>query len=119
MFLGDTRKRGSSLVFAYEAKGLDPPARLLLRQQRSQPVADALHGWLSEQRLRLVKADATASLPARRWRTPNRRPRWRRRSPDSAYLKSARCVRGTLTLRTPIWVFFVGWVLVSTTRWLR
>ena len=43
-----------------EAKGLDPPARLLLRQQRSQPVADALHGWLSEQRLRLVKADATA-----------------------------------------------------------
>lgn len=43
-----------------EAKGLDPPARQLLRQQRSKPVADALHDWLTQQRLKLAKADATA-----------------------------------------------------------
>ena len=43
-----------------EARGLDPPERLQVRQQRSKPVADALHDWLSEQRLKLAKADATA-----------------------------------------------------------
>ena len=43
-----------------EAKGLDPQARQQLRQQRSKPVADALHDWLTEQRLKLAKADATA-----------------------------------------------------------
>lgn len=43
-----------------QAKGLDPLARQLLRQQRSKPVADALHEWLTAQRLKLVKADATA-----------------------------------------------------------
>jgi len=43
-----------------EAKGLDPPARQQLRQQRSKPLAEALHGWLTEQRLKLAKADATA-----------------------------------------------------------
>jgi len=43
-----------------EARDLDPAARLLLRQQRARPAADALHAWLSEQRQRLVQADATA-----------------------------------------------------------
>ena len=43
-----------------EARGLDPPARLQLRQQRSRPAADALHAWLTSQRLKLAKADATA-----------------------------------------------------------
>lgn len=43
-----------------EARQLEPQARWLLRQQRSRPVADALHTWLSEQRQKLAKADATA-----------------------------------------------------------
>ena len=43
-----------------EAQGLDPAARLLLRQQRARPVADALHTWLTTQRQALAKADATA-----------------------------------------------------------
>jgi transposase len=34
--------------------------RLLARQQRSKPVADALHAWLTTQRQLLAKADATA-----------------------------------------------------------
>ncbi len=34
--------------------------RLLARQQRSKPVADALHAWLTTQRQLLVKADATS-----------------------------------------------------------
>ncbi len=46
-----------------EARELDPEARLLLRQQRSRPVADALHAlhaWLTAQRQTLANADATA-----------------------------------------------------------
>ena len=43
-----------------EARTLTPAQRLILRQARSKPVADALHTWLSEQRQRLAKADATA-----------------------------------------------------------
>jgi transposase len=43
-----------------EAGELEPQARWLLRQQRSRPVADALHTWLSEQRRKLANADATA-----------------------------------------------------------
>ena len=43
-----------------EAQGLDPDARLLLRQQRARPVADALHTWLTPQRQMLAKADVTA-----------------------------------------------------------
>ena len=43
-----------------EARGLDPEARQQLRQQRSRPAADALHAWLSGQRLKLAKSDATA-----------------------------------------------------------
>ena len=43
-----------------EAKTLTPEDRLLMRQSKSRPVADALHGWLKTQRLLLVKADATA-----------------------------------------------------------
>jgi transposase len=39
---------------------LQPEARWLLRQQRSRPVADALHTWLTEQRQKLAHADATA-----------------------------------------------------------
>ncbi len=43
-----------------EAQGLDPDARLLLRQQRARPVADDLHTWLTAQRQMLAKADVTA-----------------------------------------------------------
>ena len=43
-----------------QARELEPHARLLLRQQRAKPVADALHTWLSAQRAKLAKADATA-----------------------------------------------------------
>ena len=43
-----------------EVKDLGNEDRRLARQQRSKPVADALHTWLTTQRLLLVKADATA-----------------------------------------------------------
>lgn len=43
-----------------EAREFEPEARLLLRQQRSRPIADTLHTWLSEQRQKLANADATA-----------------------------------------------------------
>jgi transposase len=43
-----------------DARGLDPPARQQLRQQHAKPAAQALHAWLTEQRLKLAKADATA-----------------------------------------------------------
>ena len=43
-----------------DARELVPQERLLLRQSRSRPVADALHAWLVAQRQALAKADATA-----------------------------------------------------------
>jgi transposase len=43
-----------------EVKDLGNEDRLLARQQRSKPVADALHTWLTTQRLLLARADATA-----------------------------------------------------------
>ncbi len=43
-----------------EAKDLELEERLLMRQQRSKPVVDALHAWLTTQRQLLAKADATA-----------------------------------------------------------
>ena len=43
-----------------EARALEPQARLLLRQSRSRPIADALHAWLTAQRQALAKADVTA-----------------------------------------------------------
>ena len=43
-----------------EARDLEPEVRLLLRQQRSRPVADALHAWLLAQRQMLANADVTA-----------------------------------------------------------
>lgn len=43
-----------------EARELEPKARRLWRQQHAKPVAEALHGWLSEQRAKLAKADVTA-----------------------------------------------------------
>lgn len=43
-----------------EARELEPSQRLLLRQSRSRPVADALHAWLLSRRQALAKADATA-----------------------------------------------------------
>jgi transposase len=43
-----------------EAVDLDPQGRWLLRQSRAKPAADALHGWLIEQRQKLAKADMTA-----------------------------------------------------------
>jgi transposase len=43
-----------------EARELQPEARWLLRQQRSRPIAEALHRWLSEQRQKLAHADMTA-----------------------------------------------------------
>ena len=43
-----------------DARELEPPARLLLRQSRAKPIADALHAWLLAQRHILAKADITA-----------------------------------------------------------
>jgi len=43
-----------------ELKELKPEDRLLERQLRSKPVADALHAWLKTKRLLLANADATA-----------------------------------------------------------
>ena len=43
-----------------DARGLDPPARREMRQQRSRPAALALHEWLTTERVKLARADATA-----------------------------------------------------------
>ena len=43
-----------------DARELEPDARKLLRQQRSKPIADALHAWLTAKRQALTKADVTA-----------------------------------------------------------
>ena len=43
-----------------EARELDPQERVLLRQQRARPLADALHSWLTTQRHKLARADVTA-----------------------------------------------------------
>lgn len=43
-----------------EIKGLDAQARHRARQERAKPVVTELYEWLSTQRLRLAKADATA-----------------------------------------------------------
>ena len=43
-----------------EACQLDTEARWLLRQRHANPVAGALHVWLSAQRPKLAKADVTA-----------------------------------------------------------
>ena len=43
-----------------EAREFEPQARLLLRQSRSRPIAQALHAWLLAQRPNLAKADTTA-----------------------------------------------------------
>lgn len=74
-----------------EARELEPQARWLLRQQRSRPVADALHTWLSEQRQKLAKADVTAKAidySLSNWRALTR---YLRRRKD--------VVRGTLTIK--------------------
>ena len=43
-----------------ESREFEPQARLLLRQSRSRPIADALHAWLTAQRQPLAKSDVTA-----------------------------------------------------------
>lgn len=43
-----------------DARGLDPPARHAMRQQRSRAAAQALHEWLTSERPKLARADATA-----------------------------------------------------------
>ena len=43
-----------------EARELTPQERQLLRQERSRPIARALHDWLVEKRQALAKADVTA-----------------------------------------------------------
>jgi transposase len=43
-----------------DARELPPEQRWQLRQQRSRPIIDALHRWLTEQRQRLAQADVTA-----------------------------------------------------------
>lgn len=43
-----------------DARQLEPEARRLWRQQHAKPVAEALHAWLTGQRQKLAKADATA-----------------------------------------------------------
>ena len=49
-------------LYALEAQAKDrsPEQRLALRQTQGEPIATALHAWLTEQRHRLAKADATA-----------------------------------------------------------
>ena len=47
-------------VIERDIKDFDAPSRHLARQQRSKPVADELHEWLTGQRQRLANADATA-----------------------------------------------------------
>ena len=47
-------------LYEVEREARELEARLLLRQQRSRPIADALHTWLTEQRQKLAKADVTA-----------------------------------------------------------
>ncbi len=58
-----------------EIKELDAPSRQAVREQRARPVADELHAWLSSQRQRLAKADATAKAidySLGRWRALTR-----------------------------------------------
>ena len=43
-----------------DARELEPSVRLVLRQSRAKPIADALHAWLLAQRQTLAKADITA-----------------------------------------------------------
>lgn len=43
-----------------DIKGLDAEGRYRARQQYAKPIADELHKWLTSQRERLAKADATA-----------------------------------------------------------
>ncbi len=43
-----------------EAQDLDAQARQSMRQQRARPITDELHEWLTTQRQKLAKADATA-----------------------------------------------------------
>jgi transposase len=47
-------------VIEDEAKDMTPEARQQLRQQRAKPITEELHTWLTGQRERLAKADATA-----------------------------------------------------------
>jgi len=42
-----------------QVHGLDPPERQRIRQERSRPVADALHLWLTQQRLKVPEGSAT------------------------------------------------------------
>lgn len=51
---------GQLYALEAQAKDLRPEQRLSLRQTQGQPIAQALHAWLSEQRQHLAKADATA-----------------------------------------------------------
>ena len=62
-------------VIEREIKGFDAPGRHQARQQRSKPVADELHQWLTGQRQRLVDADATAKAidySLKRWKALTR-----------------------------------------------
>jgi transposase len=43
-----------------EGREFEPEARWLLRQERSKPIVDALHTWLTGQRQKLANADVTA-----------------------------------------------------------
>lgn len=55
-----------------EACELEPRERLLLRQQRARPVADALHSWLTTQRQKLARTHVTAKAidySPSKWRT--------------------------------------------------
>jgi transposase len=58
-----------------EIKGLDAESRYRARQQHAKPIADELHEWLTSQRLKLAKADATAKAidySLGRWRALTR-----------------------------------------------
>ena len=82
----------------HDARELEPDARWRLRQQRSRPIVEALHRWLTEQRQKLAKADVTAKAidyALSNWRGLTQIPR-RRRCPDR---QQCRGERGAPALR--------------------
>lgn len=58
-----------------EVKQLEPDQRKALRQERSKPIADALHQWLTQQRQKVPDGSATAraiDYSLRRWKALTR-----------------------------------------------
>ena len=71
-----------------EARELEPQARWLLRQQRSRPIVQALHLWLTGQRQKLANADARSRAT---WTTAT--------SQSTTTRRRTRCARCALAAR--------------------